>query len=133
MARLVVDGADCECGWAFESNERRRDDEMIKNGEHEKALRVLQELPASEQKALEELFIGRAGARLSAEEALTLVDYEVVPSNLTRRVLAAYDRVAQLAIDAGQDHAKVLVHGRTLRQQAFRRQLLRKAYPLCPI
>jgi len=106
---------------------------MIKNGEHEKALRVLQELPASEQKALEELFIGRAGARLSAEEALTLVDYEVVPSNLTRRVLAAYDRVAQLAIDAGQDHAKVLVHGRTLRQQAFRRQLLRKAYPLCPI
>jgi len=104
---------------------------MIKSDAHERAVRILHDLSDAEQKALEELFNGRPGAKLNAEEALLLVEYEIVPRNLTRRVMAAYDRVAQLTIEAGQDRAQVRVRGRILDQQAFRRELLRKAYRFC--
>ena len=75
--------------------------------------------------------VGTPGSHLTPEEALRRVTRHELPVGLTRRALDAYDRLAASKINSGQDTVRVTVNGQTLGQQAFRRQLIGKAYLIC--
>jgi hypothetical protein len=88
-------------------------------------------LSRDEREALKALFVGTPGNHLTAEWALLRVERHELPVGLTRRALDAYDRLAEAKIRSGQDTVIVTVNRQKFGQQAFRRQLIAKAFRIC--
>ena len=88
-------------------------------------------LSRNEREALQALIVGTPGNNLTPEQALQKVERHELPRGLTRRALDAYDRLAEAKIRSGRDTVNVMVRGSTLKQQAFRRQLIAQALRIC--
>ena len=105
---------------------------MAQDDAHDNALWMFfSYLSRDEREALKAFIVGTPGSHLTPEEALRRVTRHELPVGLTRRALDAYDRLAASKINSGQDTVRVTVNGQTLGQQAFRRQLIGKAYLIC--
>ena len=88
-------------------------------------------LSSDERKALSVLIVGSPGDHLTPEAAIRRVEQRKLPPGLTRCALNAYDRLAEAKILSGKDTVRVSVDGRDLGQQAFRRELIGKAFGIC--